>query len=128
MPGNRKRSREMERSDEDVGAQESACGSAWQVRWGGPQRGQAARQPGERAQGRVGQKPAKNARVSAQCAASPSWSPQAVKAVIGLIRGRFGYFAIGLGEVGIRYRRGGAEDTQLVRKPRAAFVAIAKVL
>ena len=45
-----------------------------------------------------------------------------------LIRGRFGYFAIGLGEVGIRYRRGGAEDTQLVRKPRAAFVSIAKVL
>ena len=118
----------MERSDEEVGAQESARGSAWQVRWAGPQRGQAARQPGERAQGRVGQKPAKDARVSTQCAASPSWSPQEIKAVIALIRGRFGYFAIGLGEVGIRYRRGGAEDTQLVRKPPAAFVAIAKVL
>ena len=115
----------MERSDEEVGAQESARGSAWQVRWRGPQRGQAARQPGERAQGRVGQKPAKNARVSAQCAASPSWLPQAVKAVIGLIRGRFGYFAIGLGEAGIRYRCSGTGDTQFVREPRSAFVSVA---
>ncbi len=105
----------MERSDEEVGAQESPRGSAWQVRWRGPQRGQTARQPEERAQGRVGQKPAKDARLSTQCAAPPSWSPQEIKAVIALIRGRFGYFAIGLGEVGIRYRRGGAEDTQLVR-------------
>ncbi len=118
----------MERSDEEVGAQESPRRSTWPVRWRGPQRGQTARQPGERAQGRVGQKPPKDARLSTQRAASPSWSPQDIKAAIALIRGRFGYFAIGLGEAGIRYRRGGAEDTQLVRKPRAAFVAIAKVL
>ena len=92
----------MERSDEEVGAQESARGSAWQVRWRGPQRGQAARQPGERAQGRVGQKPPKDARLSTERAATPS-SPQDIKAAIALIRGRFGYFAIGLGEAGIRY-------------------------
>src|SRR5713101_7695652 len=55
---------EMERSDEEVGAQESARGSAWQVRWRGPRRGQKARQTGERAHGRVGQKPAKDARLS----------------------------------------------------------------
>src|SRR5229473_2726811 len=117
----------MERSDEE-GAQESARGSAWQVRWRGPQRGQAGRQPGERAQGRVGQKPAKDARLSTQCAASPSWSPQEIKAVIALIRGRFSYLTIGLGEAGIRYRCSGVEDTQFVREPRSAFVSIAKVL
>src|ERR1700687_768477 len=93
---------EMEQSDEEGGAQEFARGSARRVRWLGPQRGQATRQPGERAQGRVGQKPAKDARLSTQRAASPSWSPQEIKAVIALIRERFGYFAIGLGEVGIR--------------------------
>jgi hypothetical protein len=118
----------MERSDEEVGAQESPRRSTWPVRWLGPQRGQTARQPGEGAQGRVGQKPPKDARLSTQRAASTSWSPQDIKAAIALIRGRFGYFAIGLGEAGIRYRCSGAEETQLVRKPRAAFVAIAKVL
>ena len=95
----------MERNDEEVGAQESPRGSTWQVRWRGPQRGQAARQPGERAQGRVSQKPPKDARMSPQRAASPSWSPQDIKAAIALIRGRFGYFAIGLGDAGIRYGR-----------------------
>jgi hypothetical protein len=112
----------MERSDEEVGAQESPRRSTWPVRWLGPQRGQAARQPGERAQGRVGQKPPKNARLSTQRAASPSWSPQDIKAAIALIRGRFGYFAIGLGEAGIRYRCGEAVDTQFVREPRPARV------
>ena len=92
----------MKRSDEEVGAQESPRRSAWQVRWLGPQRGQASCQPGEWAQGRVGQKPSKDARLSAQRAFSPSWSPQDIKAAIALIRERFGYFAIGLGEAGIR--------------------------
>jgi hypothetical protein len=100
----------MERSDEEVGAQESARGSAWPVRWRSPQRGQAARQPGERAQGRVSQKPPKEARMSPQRAASPSWSPQDIKAAIALIRGRFGYLAIGLGEAGLRYGDGRAAD------------------
>jgi hypothetical protein len=98
----------MERSDEEVGAQESARGSAWQVRWRGPERGQAARQPGERAQGRAGQKPPKDARLSTQRASSSSWSPQDIKTTIALIRERFGYFAIGLGEAGIRYGHGNA--------------------
>ena len=97
----------MERSDEELGGQESARGSAWQVRWPGPERGQAARKSGERAEGRVGQKPPKDARLPAQRAAATPRSPQAVKAAIALIRERFGYLAIGLGEAGIRYGRGG---------------------
>jgi hypothetical protein len=88
--------------------QEPARGSAWQVRWRGPQRGQAARQPGERAQGRVGQKPAKDARLSTQRPSSSSSSRQAVTVAMALIRGRFGYLAIGLGEAGLRYRDGRA--------------------
>jgi hypothetical protein len=97
----------MERSDEEVSAQEeSARCSAWQVRWRGPQRSQAACQPGERAQGWVGQKPPKDARLPAKRTAATARSPQAVKAVIALVRERYGYFAIGLGEGGIRYRRG----------------------
>src|ERR1700730_16453105 len=99
----------MERSDEEVGAQESPRGSAWPVRWRGPQRGQATRQPGERAQGRVGQKPPKDARLSTQRASSSS-SRQAVTVAVALIRGRFGYLAIGLGEAGLRYGDGRAAD------------------
>jgi len=45
-----------------------------------------------------------------------------------LIRGRFGYLAIGLGESGLRYRRVDAADTQLVQELADAFVSIAKVL
>jgi hypothetical protein len=95
----------MERSDEEVGTQESTRRSAWQVRWPGPQRGQAARKSGERAEGRASQKPPKDTRLPAQRASSPSSSPQAVNAAIAVVRARFGYFAIGLGEAGIRFRR-----------------------
>src|SRR5712692_8952578 len=98
----------MERSDEEAGTQESTRRSAWQVRWPGPQRGQAARQSGERAEGRVSEKPPKDTRLPAQRATSPSSSLQAVTVAIALIRGRFGYFAIGLGEAGLRYGRSGS--------------------
>ena len=94
----------MERSDEEVGTQESTRRSAWQVRWLGPQRSQAARKSEERAEGWVGQEPPKDTRLSAQRASSPP--PQAVNAAIALIRVRFGDSAIGLGETGIRYRCG----------------------
>lgn len=95
----------MERRDE-VGRQESARGGAWQVGWFGPQRGQTACKPEERAEGRTSQKPAKDTRLSAQRAAATTRSAQAVRAAVALVRERFGYFAIGLGEAGIRYRNG----------------------
>jgi hypothetical protein len=41
--------------------------------------------------------------MSAQRASSSSSSREAVTVAMALIRGRFGYFAIGLGEAGIRY-------------------------
>ena len=94
----------MERSNEEVGGQKSPRGSAWQVGWFGPQRGQTARKSRERSEGRVGKKPPKDARLSAQRAQASARPPQGVDAAIALVRGRFGYFAIGLGEAGIRYR------------------------
>jgi len=44
--------------------------------------------------------------MSAQRASSSSSSREAVTVAMALIRGRFGYLAIGLGEAGIRYRCG----------------------
>jgi hypothetical protein len=99
----------MERSDGKIGAQESTRGGAWQVGRPGPQRGQAARKSGERAEGRVSQKPPQDSRLSSQRAASSSSSPrQAVTVAMALIRGRFGDLAIGLGEAGLRYGEGRA--------------------
>jgi len=98
----------MELCDEEVGAQESACGSAWPIRWFGPKPGQAARKSRERAEGRVSQKPPKDTCLPAQRAAATARSAQAVRAAIALVRERFGYFATGLGESGIRYGAGKA--------------------
>lgn len=98
----------MEWSDEEVQSEESARGSAWQARWPGPQRSQAARKSREWAEGRVGQKPPQDTRLPAQRTSSPCSSRQTVNAAIALVRERFGYFAIGLGEAGLRYGRDGA--------------------
>ena len=100
----------MERSDEEVGAQESPRRGAWQVRWAGPKRGQAARKSRERAEGRIGEKPPKDARLSTQRASSSRSSCQAVTVAMALIRRRFGCLAIGLGEAGLRYSGGRAAD------------------
>jgi hypothetical protein len=88
---------------EKAKAQECSRGGAWQVRLGGAQRGQAADQPRERSQGRPGQKPHEDHRRAAQRPPAPA-SQEVLNAVIALIRARFGDVAIGLGELGIRYR------------------------
>jgi len=91
--------------EENAGAQESARGGAWQIGRLGPQRSQTARQPRERPQGRVGQKPQENHRRAAQRAPAPAGSSQELLSMlIALIKARFGDVAIGLGEHGIRYR------------------------
>jgi len=96
----------MERiQEEKAKAQECSRGGAWQVRLGGAQRGQAAGQPRERPLGRPGQQPQEDSRRMAQRPPAPARASQEVlKAVIALIRARFGDVAIGLGELGIRYR------------------------
>ncbi len=93
----------MERKDEKAKTEESACGGARPVGWLGPQQGQAARQQRERTKGRSGQKPQENCGRPAQCAAATAWTPHRLNQLIEIIRARFGDFANGRGNSGIRY-------------------------
>ena len=96
----------MERIDEGA-TQESSRGGSWQVRWAGAERGQAGCQPRKRPQGRPGQKPQEDNRSAAQRAASAARSPEEIiETVIAAIRARFGDWAIGLGDHGIRVAEG----------------------
>jgi hypothetical protein len=93
----------MERNHEETKTQESPRGGPWQVRRAGAQRGQTAGQPRKRTHGRPSQKPQEETCGAAQRAASPAWSSEElINVVIASIHARFGEFAIGLGERGIR--------------------------
>ena len=94
----------MERSHEEKAIQESARSGTRPPGRPGPQRGEKARQQGERAQGRIGQKPQEDHRGAPQCPSAPPRAPQeGVSAVMAVIRARYGLLAIGLGAGGIRY-------------------------
>src|SRR5208337_3836071 len=94
----------MGRADEEAKTQESSCGGSWQVGRVGAQRGQTARQPRKWPQGRPGQKPQEESRSPAQRPATAARSPEELIAtVIASIRARFGDWAIGLGNHGIRF-------------------------
>lgn len=95
---------EQRREEKTQTPEESARGGARETRRAGAQRSQTACERGERAQGRAGQKPQEDAGRAAQCATAPARTPQAqVNAAMVRIRARFGYFAIGLGDAGLRY-------------------------
>src|SRR5437899_2904584 len=97
----------MRRTYEKTTTQESSRRGAWQVGWAGTQRGQAAGQPRKWPQGRPGQEPQEENRGPAQRAASSIRSPQElIETVIASIRARFGDWAIGLGDHGIRIAGG----------------------
>ncbi len=90
---------------EEAKTEEPARSGAWAAGGSRAQRGQATGQPGKWPQGRFGQKPQEGYRRQAQCpppAAGPS-QEERLSASIATIRTRFGYHAIGLGDVGIRY-------------------------
>jgi hypothetical protein len=95
----------MERSHEEKAqAQESARGGARPPGWPGAERGEKARQQAERAQGRPGQKPQEDHGRTPQCAASAARPPEElIESLIALICSRFGAYAIGLGDGGIRF-------------------------
>jgi len=93
----------MERKDEKAKTEESACGGPRQVGWLGPQQGQEARQQRERKKGRSGQKPQENFGRKAQCTPATAWTPQRLNLLIEVIRARFGEYAIGRGNSGIRF-------------------------
>ena len=103
----------MERTDEEGDTQESSRRGAGQVRRAGAQRGQAAGQSGKWPQGRPGQKPQEENRCPAQRAASSTRSPQElIETVIASIRARFGDYAIGLRDHGIRFVGVGSWERQ----------------
>jgi hypothetical protein len=91
---------------EKAKTEESARGGAWTVGRPGAERAQEARQPGKRPQGRLGQKSQEDYRCEAQCSPPAAWTAQErLSASIATIRTRFGHFAIGLGDAGLRYGR-----------------------
>jgi hypothetical protein len=95
----------MERIDEAWDTQESSRRGAGQVRRAGAQRCQAAGEPGKWPQGRLGQKPQEGHSGAPQCtSAAPCASEELVNRVMMLIRARYGEWAIGRGDSGIRYR------------------------
>ncbi len=96
----------MERACEEANTQESARGGARPIGRLSTQRGQEAREPTKRPQGRPGQKPQEDSRRQAQRSTATTRTPQErVSAAIASIHARFGQCAIGLGCRGIRYVR-----------------------
>jgi hypothetical protein len=94
----------MGRDHEETKTQESSRSGSWQARWAGAQRGQTACQPRKWAQGRIGQKPQEESRSAAQCTATAARAPEElIETVSASIRARFGDWAIGLGDHGIRF-------------------------
>jgi hypothetical protein len=89
---------------EEAKTEESSCGGTWAIGRLGAERAQEARQPGKRAQGRLGQKPQEENRRQAQGATSTSRTPEKlIEIVIASICSRFGDSAIGRGASGIRF-------------------------
>jgi hypothetical protein len=95
----------MERSyEEKAEAHEPARSGARPLGWLGAQRSQKTRKQAERPQGWLGEKPQEDPRRQTQCPPSATWTAQEdLNVVIAMIRARFGYLAIGLGNGGIRY-------------------------
>src|SRR5690348_7153252 len=94
----------MGRANDEAKTQESSRGGSWQVGWARAQRGQATGQPRKWPQGGPGQKPQEESRSPAQRPATAARSPEEfIETVIASIRTRFGDWAIGLGDHGIRF-------------------------
>jgi hypothetical protein len=95
---------EMERSGEEAKTEESARGGVGPIGWLGAQRGQTAREQTKRSQGCPGQKPQEENRGRAQCAPATAWTSQeSLNLLVAKICARFGDYAIGRGDGGIRY-------------------------
>jgi hypothetical protein len=96
---------EMERSGEKAKTEESARGSVGPVGWLGAQRGQAEGQSGKWSKGGSGQKPQEDHRCASQCTPATAWTPpqESLNVLVEKIRARFGEYAIGRGDGGIRY-------------------------
>ena len=101
----------MEPPCEEARSEESARHGARPIGRLGLQRGKETCQQTERAQGRPGQKPQEDYCCQTQRSAAKTWAPQErVNAAMSSIRARFGKYAIGFGDLGIRYPRGRVES------------------
>jgi hypothetical protein len=93
----------MERNGEQTEKEESSRSGARSAGRIGLQRSQEASEQRKWAQGRVGQKPQENLGCETQCAPAKAWSPQRLNLLVEAICARFGDYAIGRGNSGIRY-------------------------
>src|SRR2546429_9912362 len=102
----------MEPTCEEATSEESARGGARPIGRPGSQRGQETRQQTKRPQGRPGQKPQEDYCCQTQRATAKTWAPQErVSAAIFSIRARFGKYAIGFGDLGIRHASARVESS-----------------
>ena len=93
----------MERNAEQTEKEESSRSGARSAGRIGPQRSQEASEQRKWSQGQVGQKPQENHSREAQCAPAKAWTPQRLNLLVEAICARFGDYAIGRGNNGIRY-------------------------
>jgi hypothetical protein len=106
----------MEPTCEEPTSEESARRGARPIGRPGSQRGQEAGQQTKWSQGRPGQKPQEGYCCQTKRAPAKTRAPQErVSAAISSIRARFGKYAIGFGDLGIRYGRVRAESISLVQ-------------
>jgi hypothetical protein len=93
----------MERNAEQTEKEESSRSGARSAGRIGPQRSQEASEQRKWPQRRVGQKPQENLGRETQCTPAKAWSPQRLNLLVEAICARFGDYAIGRGNSGIRY-------------------------
>ena len=93
----------MERNGEQAEKKESPRSGARSAGRFGSERSQEAIEQRKWTQGRVGQKPQENLGRETQCASAKAWTPQRLNLLVEAICARFGDYAIGRGNRGIRY-------------------------
>ena len=93
----------MERNGEQTEKEESSRSGTRSAGRIGLQRSQEASEQRKWTQGRSGQKPQENLSRETQCAPAKTWTPQRLNLLVEDICARFGDYAVGCGNSGIRY-------------------------
>ena len=93
----------MERNGEQTTREEPSRSSARSAGRSGSERSQEASEQRKWTQRRVGQKPEENLGRETQCTPAKAWTPQRLNLLVEAICARFGDYAIGRGNSGIRY-------------------------
>jgi hypothetical protein len=93
----------MERNGKQAEKEEPSRSGARSAGRISPQRSQEASEQRKWPQGRFCQKPQENLGREAQCAPAKAWTPQRLNLLVEAICARFGDYALGRGNSGIRY-------------------------